>query len=210
MENAKIEDYSKDELLALKTLVQNGVSYSLIAKILKRSVRSLSVKASRLGFTNHNKHKNLNDNQILIDYSKLDSKIKGTIAEYKVAIKLAELGFKVYFPFINNQEEDLIIQKKNKYFRIQIKSATKTNDDRFRTSIVRKRTIGKNKGKRIRYDNIDFFIIYIPIFELFYVIPDGKTKTVNELNFYPHKIKTMVKPNIFDWDFYKNKFNLIN
>ena len=36
MENAKIEDYSKDELLALKTLVQNGVSYSLIAKILKR------------------------------------------------------------------------------------------------------------------------------------------------------------------------------
>lgn len=209
MKVVKAKNYSKDELLALKAMVKSGISYSLISKILKRGERGVAVKASRLGFTNNNKHENLNDNKKLSNYRKLDSKVKGTIAEYKVAMKLAELDFKVYFPFIDNQEEDLIIKKNSKYFRIQIKSATKTNDDRFRTSIVRKRSIGKNKGKRVRYENIDFFIIYIPVFELFYVIPETASKSVNEFNFYPHKIKTMIRPDIYDWDFYKNKFNLI-
>ena len=205
----KEKKYSKEELLALKALVKSGVSYSVISKVLNRGIRGVAVKASRLGFTNNRQHKKLDNNHDLTAYRKLDSKIKGTIAEYMVGIKLLENNFQVYFPFVDNQEEDLIISKNGKYFRIQVKSATKTNDDRFRTSIVRKRHIGKNKGTRVRYNNIDFFIIYIPIFNLFYVIPESKTHDVKEFNFYPHKIKTMVRPDIFDWDFYKDKFELI-
>ena len=201
--------YSKEELLALKALVKSGVSYSVISKILKRGVRGVAVKASRLGFTNSRSHELLGNNENLLEYGKLDSKIKGTIAEYMVGIKLLEKNFQVYFPFVDNQEEDLIISKNGKYFRIQVKSASKANDDRFRTSIVRKRQIGKNKGTRVRYKNIDFFIIYIPIFNFFYVIPESKTQNVKDLNFYPHKLKTMVRPDIFDWDFYKDKFELI-
>ena len=203
------DSYSKEELLALKALVKSGVSYSVISKILKRGIRAVAVKASRLGFTNSRNHELLGNNENLSNYGKLDSKIKGTIAEYMVGIKLLEKNFQVYFPFVNNQEEDLIISKNGRYFRIQVKSATKTNDDRFRTSIVRKRQVGKNKGTRVRYKNIDFFIIYIPIFNFFYVIPESKTHDVKEFNFYPHKIKTMVKPGIYDWDFYKDKFELI-
>lgn len=206
----KEKEYSKEELLALKALVKSGVSYSVISKVLNRGKRGVAVKASRLGFTNNREHKKLDSNYDLTAYGKLDSKTKGTIAEYMVGIKLLENNFQVYFPFVNNQEEDLVVFKNNKYFRIQVKSASKTNDDRFRTSIVRKRTVGKNKGTRVRYDNIDYFVVFIPVFNYFYVIPEVKTKNVKELNFYPHKIKTMVRPDVFDWDFYKNKFELIS
>ena len=132
----KEKKYSKEELLALKALVKSGVSYSVISKVLNRGIRGVAVKASRLGFTNNRQHKKLDNNHDLTAYRKLDSKIKGTIAEYMVGIKLLENNFQVYFPFVDNQEEDLIISKNGKYFRIQVKSATKTNDDRFRTSIV--------------------------------------------------------------------------
>ncbi|MEC7136703.1 MAG: group I intron-associated PD-(D/E)XK endonuclease [Pseudomonadota bacterium] len=205
----KDKNYSKEELLALKVLVKNGVSYPTISKVLKRSKSSVSNKASRLGYTNFRDHKSLNKNQSLLDYGKLDSKIKGTIAEYMVGIKLLEKNFEVYFPVANNQEEDIITSINNKFFRIQVKQASKTNDDRFRVSIVRKRSQGINKGTRVRYKNIDFFIIYIPIYNYFYVIPEAKSRNVKEFNFYPHKIKTMVRSDIEDWDFYKDKFDLI-
>ena len=138
----KDKNYSKEELLALKVLVKNGVSYPTISKVLKRSKSSVSNKASRLGYTNFRDHKSLNKNQSLLDYGKLDSKIKGTIAEYMVGIKLLEKNFEVYFPVANNQEEDIITSINNKFFRIQVKQASKTNDDRFRVSIVRKRSQG--------------------------------------------------------------------
>jgi hypothetical protein len=201
--------YSKEELLAIRAMRKSGVSYPVIAKILNTSIRSIQVKASRMKFTNTTKHKTLNSNKDLSQYMKLDSKVKGTIAEYKVALKLLDLGIKVYFPLANNQEEDIIICKTKKYYRVQIKSASKTNDDRFRASIVRKRSVGKNKGSRVRYADIDFFIIFIPILEIFYVIPENKTRKVKELNFYPHKIKTMIRQDIFDWDYYQNAFDLI-
>lgn len=209
MKKINQQTYTKEEIVALKTMVKSGTTYAVIAKILKRGKSSVASKASKLNITNFRKYENLDNNKELFDYGKLDSKIKGTIAEQLVAIKLLEQHFKVYFPFVNNQEEDLIISKNNKYFKIQVKSASKTDGNRFRVSIVRKRSVGINKGTRVRYKDIDFFIVFIPVFKLFYVIPESVTKSVKELNFYPSKIKTMIRDDINDWDSYLNKFDLI-
>ena len=211
-ENSNLEahtkDWTDDEIFVLSQLRVNGISYPIIAKIIKRSVKSIQQKSFQLGLTTQNKSEENID--LFSDYQKfssLDSKIKGTISEHKVFIKCAEHDIDVFIPFGAGTEEDCIVRKNNEYFTIQIKTASLTKDHRFRVSIVRKRNQGTLKGQRVRYENIDFFIVFVPIIEAFYVIPDRKTERVNELNLYPHRSKTMIKGE--NWEIYREAFHLI-
>ena len=59
--------------------------------------------------------------------SKLQKKTKGDIAELAVAKKLIENGWKVLFPYGENHRYDLVIEKNNKFVRIQVKYVTPKN-----------------------------------------------------------------------------------
>ena len=94
-ENINVDKHTKDwdenEVFVLSQLRLNGISYPIIAKILKRSVKSLQQKSFQLGLTTQNKSEENID--LLSEYQKfssLDSKVKGTISEQKVFIKFAE------------------------------------------------------------------------------------------------------------------------
>lgn len=204
----KFEKWSDEHITAIEMLRKNGVSYPIIANILQRSVHAVQVKSHQLGLTTNNKsEKNLDLFKSYSLFSKLDSNRKGTISEQKVLLKLLEKKFDVFVPIVMSQEEDCIIKIGKKILRIQIKTASMTKDHKFRVSIVRKRIQGKNKGLRIRYENIDFFIFYVPIIETFYVIPENKTRNVKELNLFPHRSKTIIKGK--NWEIYREAFHLL-
>jgi len=133
--------------------------------------------------------------------------VKGTISEQKVFIKFVENDISVFTPFTAGTEEDCIVRKNNRYFRIQIKTATLTKKHRFRASILRRRNKGALKRQRVRYENIDFYVIYVPVIETFYVIPESATSQVNEVNLYPHRSKTIIKG--INWENYREAFDLI-
>ena len=180
----------------------------MIATVLKRSVRSIQQKSFKLGLTTQNKSEENFD--IFKDYelfTSLDTKVKGTISEQKTFIKFAENGIDVFTPFTAGTEEDCVNRRTNRYYRIQIKTASLTKEHRFRASILRKRNKGALKGQRVRYENIDFYVIYVPVIETFYVIPESATSQVNDLNLYPHRSKTIIKG--INWEFYREAFDLI-
>jgi len=54
---------------------------------------------------------------------------------------------------------------------------------------------------------MDFYVIYVPVVETFYVIPDSATLEVKEVNLYPHRSKTIIKG--INWENYREAFGLI-
>jgi hypothetical protein len=139
--------------------------------------------------------------------STLDSKMKGQISESYVLAKLAEAGFDVWKPYMNNHKADLGVIIDNRLIRIQVKTATfDETSDRFRGSTTTK---DKN-GNHISYDGnlIDFFIFVCLEASAFYVIPAKICIKRRSLNFYPHRNKSKARYK-FDTTEYKDAFRLI-
>lgn len=136
----------------------------------------------------------------------LDSKVKGEIAENLVKNKLLERRLEVWQSVTPNGKCDIIIWNKNtsKIQRLQIKTATYI-DKRFRANLT---TRDKNKN-HIKYQktDIDFFIIYCPFINGFYVVPFGKVKHTTSLNLIPHRERLKIKG--LSYEKYFNAFDLL-
>lgn len=82
----------------------------------------------------------------------------GLITEYKCQLFLIEQGFNVLLPVGNYQKYDLVIEKNNKFYRIQVKHAT-GNDEAF---VVRTkyeiRDNGSTKRQIYTNENCDYFM----------------------------------------------------
>jgi hypothetical protein len=143
---------------------------------------------------------------IKMSLAHIDSKVKGTVAEGYVSARLAELGFDVWFPYMNNHKCDLAIHHNGRLIRIQVKSAGfDVRSDRFRSVLT---TRDKN-GKHIKYDprSQDFFIIKCEGVWVFYVIPSHVGVEHHSLNFYPHRDRVFLRS--FDAEVYRDGFDLI-
>jgi len=57
----------------------------------------------------------------------MHKKTKGSIAEMMVAARLMEKGWKVLFPFGENNRYDLVAEKDGKFSRVQVKYVTPKN-----------------------------------------------------------------------------------
>lgn len=138
--------------------------------------------------------------------SEIDSKMKGSIAESYIAARLAELGFDVWFPYMNNHKTDLAVCQNGRIVRIQAKSATfDLQTERFRAML----TTRDKAGKHIRYDESqqDFFIVKCEGVWTFYVVPSAVGVAHHSLNFYPHRQR--VFGGGFDAEQYRDAFHLI-
>jgi len=138
--------------------------------------------------------------------SAIDSKIKGSIAESYIAARLAELGFDVWLPYMNNHKCDMAICQNGRLIRIQAKSAGfDVQSDRFRVML----TTRDKRGKHIKYDedSQDFFIVKCEGIWVFYIIPSVIGVEHHSLNFYPHRERVWLKG--FDAEQYQDAFELI-
>lgn len=142
-------------------------------------------------------------------WSTLDSKVKGTIVESAVKSELAQQGFDVWQPYINNQKSDLGVLCNGRFLRIQVKCAVyDVNAKRFRCPL---KTRDKD-GQHISYssDDIDFFIVQCAGLQEFYVIPSSVGCVTPDVNMFPHRprISKQVAGDI-DWEVYRNAFHLL-
>ena len=145
------------------------------------------------------------------DWDRLDSTVKGAIAESYAKVRLAEQGFDVWEPVAQNHRTDMIILFGRSMLRIQVKSATyDPKTKRFRANTTRHRRGAK---ERRFHDNgdVDYFVIYcggLPQIEL-YVIPSEVIGTRPCLNLVPNRDKYSNFHNLVSWESYRNAFHLL-
>lgn len=144
--------------------------------------------------------------QVKSELANIDSKMKGSIAESYAALRLAELGFDVWLPYMNNHKADLAVLQNNRLIRIQVKSAGfDLQSDRFRVML----TTRDKTGKHIPYsaDTQDFFLVKCEGIFVFYVIPAPVGLEHPSMNFYPHRDRTWSTS--FNAEGYRDAFYLI-
>lgn len=102
--------------------------------------------------------KQLKNNKIPTD----NTKLKGDIAHSKVISRVLELGLSVLQPIGDNNRYDIVIEKDNKFYRIQIKNAwynTEKDALEFMTHSVSRLNNGEYKRKYYIGD-VDYFMVY--------------------------------------------------
>lgn len=142
-------------------------------------------------------------------WDKLDSTVKGTIAENHVKNRLSELGFDVWEPFCQNHKTDLFILEGRDIRKVQVKSATYDRKTKaFRANVTRRRRQGKKSGYEL--EDVDFFIVYCGGLDTleFYVAPANLVIGRTDMKLYPHRSKGAFAGGP-EWETFRNAFNLL-
>jgi Holliday junction resolvase-like predicted endonuclease/predicted transcriptional regulator len=156
----------KEQILELSG---NGMTKTEIAKMLNCASSTVSYHCSPEVKQNvidkkrirNNSKANVN-NKSIFDEKSIDIIVKPVDWKCSEAIcnlKLIELGYDTYIPFIGGGEIDLIATKDNVVYRIQIKSIAPRNKDSICIDLSRN-SINYKSAARKKYENIDFFLIY--------------------------------------------------
>ena len=101
----------------------------------------------------------------------------GLITEYQCQLYLIEHGFNVLIPIGNYQKYDLVIEKNNNFYRIQIKHSTEKEN----SFLVRTRYDVRDNGKTIKEtykkEDCDYFMTtFNGEFYIFPVFGTNETK----------------------------------
>lgn len=143
------------------------------------------------------------------EWDKLDSTVKGTIAENYVKVRLSELGFDVWEPVTQNHKTDVVILVDHRVIKIQVKAATyDTASKSFRTNLTRHRRMGGHPN--YSDTDVDFFIVYcggLPALT-FYVIPAAATNDNATPRLFPHREKAVTFSDV-SFEDYRNAFALL-
>ena len=82
----------------------------------------------------------------------------GIITELKCQIWLIEQGYNICIPIGNYQKYDIVIEKNNKFYKIQCKHASETKNGFMVRTKFQKRQNGKVIKKKYTPNDIDFFM----------------------------------------------------
>ena len=127
----------------------------------------------------------------------MHKKTKGSIAELVVASKLMNAGWRVLFPFGENNRYDLVAEKDGKFVKVQVKYVTPHNGTlEVNCKSSNNWTVDKYTAKQV-----DFIAVYNPKTADTYFIPSSKFNSSSiKLRFKPTKNKQKAKIR------YANKF----
>ena len=214
------EPWSPNEEKALKVLKENGFNSKVISEVLGRTKVSVQNRSFEKSIRFKSKMNITKDNNIASNQSLKSHKIKTKPIELhtenKIINKLIEKDFMVYNPSIENLEYDLVIFKNNKFFKIQLKTASfmkKYNNYACSNANFFKSNKNKVLFDRYKYPNIDFFIINCIGTDYSYVFPNKLLKQHKSLSlrFFPDRIRQHIRPTInkINTDEYLERFDLI-
>lgn len=101
----------------------------------------------------------------------------GLITEYKCQLFLIEQGFNVLLPIGNYQKYDLVIEKDNKFYRIQVKHASEKEDSFIVRTKYDVRENGRVRKETYKSEDCDYFMTeFKGIFYMFPVFGTVETK----------------------------------
>ncbi len=124
-------------------------------------------------------------------------KTKGEWVEMVFMVKAASLGLGVSQPFGDSQPYDMIVTTRSgRTVRVQLKSAWGKVGARYNVRMWR-------HGEAYRRGELDYFVVYIPPEDAWYVIPFGKIRRVM-LRLYAHRRKSRG-----EYEKYRNAWHLI-
>ena len=105
---------------------------------------------------------------------KLSARQVGAVGVARVTGALLRCGFNVLTPYEDFAGYDVVAEKDNKFFRIQVKTsqAMEPNRDRFRFN-----TASGNEVKRL-ISGVDYVACWAMSDDLFWLIPIAKCKTI--------------------------------
>ena len=107
-------------------------------------------------------------------------KRRGEAAEAAFLARATALGFSVCIPWGDSNRYDSVVDLGHGLLRIQVKSATRYRDTRYRV-----KTCGAS-GLVYTAGDIDFFVAYLVPENLWYVIPIEAIGQRKGVRFYPH------------------------
>lgn len=122
------------------------------------------------------------------------NKDQGNIGLAKALYELHLLGYRISIPITENQNYDLIVDKDNKLYRVQVK--TTKQKSKYGIYGVNLRTLGGNQSFHTikKHKTGDYDLLYVLTDEnTSYLIPDSEIKCTNRLslskNILQYKIK---------------------
>lgn len=110
------------------------------------------------------------------------NKDQGNIGLAKAIYELQVLGYRISIPITENQNYDLIADKDNRLYRVQIK--TTRQKSKYGIYSVNLRTLGGNQSFHTikKHKAGDYDLLYVLTDEnISYLIPDSEIKCVNRL-----------------------------
>lgn len=132
------------------------------------------------------------------------SRNKGALAEYRFISTAISLDLKVLKPAVEGYAYDAVIDNGNRFYKIQVKYASK---DKRRKSTFQSMLHRKGASSKVfrpyKEQEVDFFAIYIFYIDTFYLIPfdavEGISISLNPNNpeskyeIYKHNWKQLLK-----------------
>ena len=106
------------------------------------------------------------------------TKRKGDLAELKIAAHLAELGYRIAFPYGEDWDYDLILIRGEKFERVQVKHAT--SDGRVIEVNCFSRSLTRGKVKRTKHytaETVDWIAVYDATTDLCFYVPSAMLGT---------------------------------
>lgn len=104
---------------------------------------------------------------------------KGYLGQILVEKAFISNGFNIFKPVLENSKVDLIVEKDNKYFRLQIKTVTRDKKHWFIPLRKISHNMGEYKISRYTKSDIDFFIGVDLNTEDLYILPLEFSSTRN-------------------------------
>ncbi len=103
----------------------------------------------------------------------MSTKQKGDIAEQAVILEALKRGWDVLTPVGDRLPYDLVLNKGERFIKIQVKSAWREKDSGNYVVDVRRTKTNRRKMIRARYsaEDFDLAIVYISDINVFYVFP---------------------------------------
>lgn len=98
-----------------------------------------------------------------------DPRLLGDIAEQKFILFCMQNNINIYKPINSNGRVDFIIEINNKLKKVQIKYRS-VNNNKLCLSASKQQN-GREKILKYKKDEIDLFLVYEPVTDLFYNIP---------------------------------------
>lgn len=138
------------EIARMLNITSGTVCYHLNPNILKTILERRRNKTK-------NKIPTINKN-IDKEISVVKQPVCWKVAEAKAVVRLIELGYEVFTPFITGGEIDLVAYKNKDSYRVQVKSISPKKNSI--TISTLRNSVNFKKHSSSKYTNIDFFLIY--------------------------------------------------
>ena len=105
----------------------------------------------------------------------MDNNIRGCYAEYLFGTECLKHNIIISYPLLDSSPYDCIVDTPNGLYKIQVKSS-------WQSEAKNRHTVSVNWNKSYSLDDVDFFAIYVKLYEGFFIFKNNGKRLCIRLN----------------------------